>query len=608
MSASLLLSNLLFYSAQIGVIIASAALLAWIFRVHSPAARLGYWQAVLAACVLLPLVEPFRPLELAPAVFSSTTAVVTVRPPAPATFTMPPMPVVLLWLLSGGAIARIVWLAIGFVRLRHYRLHSKPLRVAIDLPPGLLTTPQVLVSPHVSGPATFGLLRPVILLQEEFVAAPQESQRAILCHELIHVRRRDWLFTLAEELVRATLWFHPAIWWLLGHVQLAREQTVDREVIRLTNAREAYLETLLAAAVSRSQLDLAPAPLFLRNRHFAERVAAILKETTMSTQRLILFLSASFALLAAAGTLAVSQFPLRAQTDSNGLKVLHQTAPRYPLDAKLKKIEGPVVLEITVNNKGDVSDARVLTGPEELRRAALESVLSWHYSTTGAQFPATLRVTVDFKLSKETGVPDDPARAIARLEQAREVVFRDNRMGTLKRIDLNSLPANLREEIARKLPVREGDQIDMQTLNRIREAVREVDEHAQAGVMPAGDGVTLRVAVAGSEERTASAEPPPAQPGQIRVGGNVQAARLRNRVPPAYPPVAKQARIQGAVRLSVIIAKDGTVKNITALSGHPQLVPAAMEAVRNWTYEPTLLNGEPAEVITVVDVNFTLLE
>jgi protein TonB len=76
---------------------------------------------------------------------------------------------------------------------------------------------------------------------------------------------------------------------------------------------------------------------------------------------------------------------------------------------------------------------------------------------------------------------------------------------------------------------------------------------------------------------------------------------------PAYPPGAKAARIQGHVVLDVIIGKDGSVLEIKLVSGHPLLAPAAMEAVKQWTYKPTLLNGEPVEVKTQVDVNFTLM-
>ena len=100
--------------------------------------------------------------------------------------------------------------------------------------------------------------------------------------------------------------------------------------------------------------------------------------------------------------------------------------------------------------------------------------------------------------------------------------------------------------------------------------------------------------------------PPPKVQQRIRQGGNVQAARLINRVQPTYPPLARQARIQGTVRLHAIIAKDGTVQQLEVVSGHPLLVQSALDAVRQWRYQPTLLNGEPVEVDTTIDVIFSL--
>jgi TonB family protein len=95
-------------------------------------------------------------------------------------------------------------------------------------------------------------------------------------------------------------------------------------------------------------------------------------------------------------------------------------------------------------------------------------------------------------------------------------------------------------------------------------------------------------------------------PQRIRVGGNVQAANLIRTVKPTYPPLAKQSRIQGTVHFTAIIGKDGTIQNLQLVSGHPFLVEAAAEAVKQWVYRPTLMNGEPVEVITQIDVNFTL--
>jgi TonB family protein len=92
----------------------------------------------------------------------------------------------------------------------------------------------------------------------------------------------------------------------------------------------------------------------------------------------------------------------------------------------------------------------------------------------------------------------------------------------------------------------------------------------------------------------------------IQVGGTVQQAALVYQPRPVYPRLAKLARVQGAVCLTAIIGRDGTIPYLKLVSGNPLLVTAAFEAVRQWRYRPTLLNGEPVEVITRIDVNFTL--
>jgi len=86
----------------------------------------------------------------------------------------------------------------------------------------------------------------------------------------------------------------------------------------------------------------------------------------------------------------------------------------------------------------------------------------------------------------------------------------------------------------------------------------------------------------------------------------VEQANLVQKVQPIYPPEAKANRIQGSVRFTVVIGKDGRVQNLTLVSGDPVLAQAAKDAVQQWVYKPTLLNGDPVEVMTQVDVNFTL--
>lgn len=93
---------------------------------------------------------------------------------------------------------------------------------------------------------------------------------------------------------------------------------------------------------------------------------------------------------------------------------------------------------------------------------------------------------------------------------------------------------------------------------------------------------------------------------RIAVGGHVQDALIIHKVIPVYPPLARQARLSGTVRFTAIIARDGTIQNLTLVSGHPLFVPAAAEAVRQWRYRPTLLNGDPVEVIAPIEVIFIL--
>lgn len=104
----------------------------------------------------------------------------------------------------------------------------------------------------------------------------------------------------------------------------------------------------------------------------------------------------------------------------------------------------------------------------------------------------------------------------------------------------------------------------------------------------------------------AKADPAPPAPRRIVVGGNVQKGKLVHGPIPVYPELARRARISGVVRLQGIISREGVIQRLEVISGHPLLVPAALEAVKQWRYSPTILNGEPVEVIAPIEVIFTL--
>ncbi len=154
------------------------------------------------------------------------------------------------------------------------------------------------------------------------------------------------------------------------------------------------------------------------------------------------------------------------------------------------------------------------------------------------------------------------------------------------------------------------------TIAMIKEEELPPPSAAMGGVVggvPGGvPGGTAGGVIGGIISSTPVAAPPPPPPPKaeapkrIRVGGQVQQARLVSQPKPIYPPLAKQARIQGTVRLEALISKTGTIEELRVVSGHPLLVQAALDAVRQWRYQPTFLNNEPVEVATTIDVNFTL--
>ena len=129
------------------------------------------------------------------------------------------------------------------------------------------------------------------------------------------------------------------------------------------------------------------------------------------------------------------------------------------------------------------------------------------------------------------------------------------------------------------------------------------------GGVPVGQlGGVLGGILGGISTNASRAPAPPAEKGRapIRVGGHVRAPRAIYRPEPDYPPLARQARIQGDVVIDAVIDKTGIVVEMKAVSGPPLLVPAALAAVRTWRYEPTYLNEEPIDVRFIVTVHFQL--
>ncbi len=132
-----------------------------------------------------------------------------------------------------------------------------------------------------------------------------------------------------------------------------------------------------------------------------------------------------------------------------------------------------------------------------------------------------------------------------------------------------------------------------------------------AGVPGGAAGVGQgSVPFGGTDWRNVAPPPTPASgsqlPRRVVVGGVVEAAKLIHGPKPEYPPLARMVRAEGTVYLQAVIARDGTIQELKVLAGHPLLVKAAMDVVKQWRYQPTLLNGEPVEVLTEISVTFKL--
>ena len=583
------LQNLAFYSLQIAGVAAAGALLLRLLQIRIPTIRLMCWQALIAACIALPAIQPWLTAKTNGNVqISMGPAMAAGAAHGSRAMAFPVVGIVLL-LVGAGAAVRFGILGLGLWKLRQYRRNSTFVPGAFDnLQRRLGVFADVQVSAEVTGPVTVGFLRPVILLPEACL-----EDASIACHELVHVRRHDWLFTVIEECILSLFWFHPAMWWMVAEIQLAREEAVDREVVAILNSRDQYLESLLALAASRAGFDLAPASPFLRKRHLQKRVASLLKEVSMSKFRLTSSLAAFAAVLTLTAWLGVRSFPLQAapqENDSSNITVhsgplplLHRAAVQYPKNALAKHIEGTVALELTLSETGTVTDARVLSGPEELRGAALQSVLEWHYASDAQ--PKT-QASIDFRLPAAEAMPGTlmaPPEDQARLDRL-----------------FIQAPDSIKKKLEGHLPLREGDRITQSALNDLSSALKDVDEHLRVTIHPNADKTGSMIFIA------LNSPGPGEAPKRIRVGGNVEAANIVQKVTPIYPAEAKANRVQGSVRFTVIIGKDGRVQNLTLVSGDPVLAQAAKDAVQQWVYKPTLLNGAPVEVMTQVDVNFTL--
>ena len=313
-----LLANLLAYSAQVACIVALGTVLYYLLRIDVPRLRHAYWRTLLALCLLLPLLQawPAPPPEQPAGVEAGVAGV----PPVALIVSMRTGRVrsnepvqwapIAVRIAAAGIALRLLWTAIGLWQLRRLRRTGEAAEVTehAELKGMVGALAEIRYVRGIDQPVTFGARRPVIVLPAALREHPDAVQRAVVCHELFHVRRHDWVWVLAEEAVRASFWFNPAVWWVISRIQLTREEAVDAAVVQATGERRVYLEALLAFA---DAAPLTPAAAFSRRRHLFTRMVLISKEAMMSSRRIVASCAVMAAAIAAGSWYAVQAFPLQ---------------------------------------------------------------------------------------------------------------------------------------------------------------------------------------------------------------------------------------------------------------------------------------------------------
>jgi TonB family protein len=598
MASSDALLNLAAYMLQIACIAALAEVTLRLIPVASAGFRYAYWRLVLAGALVMPWVLRAAPPAVEP---GAAEPVIALSPGIRLlefseaamgwTASAASWPAVVPWILAAGIAARMLWVAAGVARLRALRRRGDPVADATyqEIQQLLGTNAELRSVPGIAQPVTFGVRRPIVLLPEHLAGSTEAIRRAALTHELVHVHRRDWLWVMAEEALRAVFWFHPAIWWLTARIQLTREEFTDHLAVLATGSRRSYMEALLAFAEGAS---FKPAPAFARRAHLFHRLVLLSKESAMSSRRIVTSGAALTALLVTGGWYASEAFPVGpaasrsivpaaaarpAQQPGGAAEQVNPITPdnpiprrvfatpiQYPLALAGTGLESAVEVNVVLNAAGGVSTARMGAASvgsarpasnvnereamETFVAAAIEAIKQWQYEPP-FKAPIAFYVAVTFKPGAEA--------IVSQSERSRGV---------------SAGPTG-------------------------------------AAIGRAAVSLGARSAGAGPAGPAAVAAPPSVRTlngvEAVRVGGAIRAPTQIRKVNPEYPAIAQSARVQGVVILEVLIDQQGRVSDIRVLRSIPLLDQAAIDAVRQWEYMPTLLNGVPVPVVMTTTVQFT---
>jgi TonB family protein len=583
---ALTLANVMLYAAQAGVVIGALAALLGVLRLTA-AFRLAACRAVLVALLVLPWLAVLRttpsglspgPLSAAPGSFVEA---IDARVSAGA-----PWAAIARGVLAAGVVLRLLWLVVGLIRLSRLtrRLPAAETTDEVEaLQAELGTCARVHFAPGIAQSMTFGVAPAIVLLPAALRDASAELRTAVLRHELLHVRRKDWPWVVAEEAVLAVMWFHPAVWWLVGELQLAREQVVDRLTVAATGARRAYMDALLSAADAPSAPPLLAG--FLRRRHLARRLIALTEEVVMSRARLAVGGVLVVGVLLGSGAVAVAAWPLAAAQVSASpgeagagpgqLAVAHRVGIDMPGGLSQELTSATILLDLVVDAQGEVTAVRPVSF------AMRNDATNMSLSITDLRAAQTIvgRITA-------AGAGGSPGRAApdgAAIAQDLELM--------LKAASAAFTQWRLAPPAAAPAIARLSAQFDLAA------------GQATAGAAQPLSGFS---GVPGEFSTFVARRDAPVDDRTLRVGGVIAPPRKIVNVAPIYPQEAKDAKVQGVVVIETVIDESGAVREAWVLKSVPLLDGPALEAVKQWRFEPTLLNGVPTAVRCTVTVNFTL--
>lgn len=630
-------ANVLTYVIQVSLIAGATGVCMTLVRVRSPLARYWAWRALLALAVILPLVQPWEaatviiapPLlyEAAAAMPAVASVAGTLASSAPAAWN--PVLVVII----AGMTIRLLWLAAGAIRLRRIaaRAASDPSDAA-SLQELIATAADVRYSDDLAQPATCGLRHPVVLLPVRLRALHASIRRAVLAHELVHVKRGDWGALMVEELLRAGLWFNPAVWWLIDRIHVAREEVVDAEAVLYVDGRRSYISALLAFADAPS---VAAAPAFAHRRHLFSRIKRLCEESTMSSRRFLITTGLLAVAIATSTVYAVSAFPIQAGQDILVAPAAPAEKPAVVAPMSAVPQQRPAGGKVSIDLRGaDLRTVLRTLVEHDGRTVVFDPGVDGKVTMTVKDTPADQALAFLLRAKKLTAITDGDTVRITPLaadDRPSVAMIRQDPPTPPPAVRMRQTPTLIRQvnptypaeamragiEGTVEVEITIGDAGTVTHARVVRSAEPVFDQAAIKAAeqwtfsKPTQGPVVRTVELTFSLARGAVGTPRVrvrADADAVRIGGNIAAPMKTKHVSPAYPEIARNARVAGMVILEVLVARDGRVLDAAVLRSIPLLDQAAIDAVMQWEFVPTLLNGTPIQAIMTVTVNFTTWE